>query len=167
MLNTSANHRLVQASQQRHGAPKPRIINPLGVQITHLAHEQAQGAHGPDLLSAKKAGKVDTYQLSRPQSGSQIIHLYCPHCGQAIPVQVNSQAEVLTFYLGNFGFMVVGAFTCYLLFGFIELAAAAALFTLSTTLLLESFSAVNHHSVVSFEQPEDRAQHTISLSKTK
>lgn len=71
---------------------------------------------------------------------------------------------MLAFYLGNFGLVAVSAFVAYLLFGQLEFAAGAAAITFCTTVLLESFSAVNHHAVVSFADPDDQATHSLSHS---
>jgi hypothetical protein len=160
MLNTSANHRLVRASQQRHGAYPQRVINPLVVRITHGVQTPAQAFPRKRSLS-RKAHHTEAVQIPRPQCGSELVNLYCPNCGQVFILRVNSQSALLGFYLGTAGLVAVTAFTCYLLFNLLDLCLGVGLFTLGAIALLETLSPVNHHSVVSFEIPEDRAHHTL------
>jgi len=160
MLNTSANLRLVRASQRRHGAYQPRIINPLEVRITHRVQPPAQVSPRKRPLN-RNAHHTESVQIPRPQCGSELVNLYCPHCGQVFTLRVNSQSALLGFYLGTAGLIAVAAFTCYLLFGLLDLGCGIGLLTLGTITLLETFSPVNHHSVVSFEIPADRAHHTL------
>lgn len=159
MLNTSANLRLVRASQKRHDAFQPRIINPLVVRVLHHANPQA--------LSPQKSQihlSNTPIEISRPLIGSETVNIHCPHCGQCVAVHVNSQSAMLAFYLGNFGLTMVSAFVAYLFFGQPEFSAGAAAITLCTILLLESFCAVNHHAVLSLAEPDAPATHTVSHS---